>query len=481
MLALPQRAVAKLQIMRLNLSLRLPVVLLCFAASARAAEENLWPFTTQWSDSSTGTERRSFLGPIGFDTRSTAGTTKGVRPLILIKKDSEHVKGHLLYPFLNWESSPQGSQGDFFNLVRWANVTNDRDGTTIRSFEVWPFYLGRETGNPETSYRALFPIAGTVKNRFSNDRIDWIGFPLYGRFERRGVVTTTAPWPFIKHVSGAGTEGFEFWPFFGSRGKKGEFKETFAIWPLYHHNTRNLPDGMTTEELAVLPFYSRSRSETAVSETYLWPFFGYTLSDEPRYREQRWLWPLFVTARGEDRHVDRWAPFYTFSDRKGVRKTWVLWPLFRHQSWAEAGLEVEKRQVLFFLYWNLEQRSASNPKLKSAHKTHLWPLFSHWDNGAGHTQFQVLSPLEVFFQHNDVVRTVYSPLFSLYRLEHRPSGDMHASFLFDLITYHREGDLRQFNLGPLLETRRDGDGLRRITLLKILPLYSRGPRSEPKP
>jgi hypothetical protein len=233
--------------------------------------------------------------------------------------------------------------------------------------------------------------------------------------------------------------------------------------------------------LAILPFYSRSRSEFAVSETYLWPFFGYTLSEAPAYREQRWLWPLVVTSRGEDRRVDRFAPFYTHSVRKGVRKTWILWPLLRNQEWTDAGLEIEKTQFLYFLYWNLDQRSASNPALPSAHKTHLWPLLSHWDNGAGHTQFQLFSPLEVLFQHNEVVRTVYSPLFSLYRLDRRPSGDIHSSFLFNFMTYHREGEVREFNLGPLLGTERDGIGIRRVTLLKFLHLYSRGSRAEPHP
>jgi len=466
--------------MRLNSSLRLSVVLLCVAAFARAAEDNYWPLVTQWNDTATGTTHSSLLGPFGFSNNSKDGTTQGFRPLIVIRSDADRESGHLLYPFVNWESSAEGSQWDIFKLIRWSNMRSDRNGA-IRSMEIWPFYLGRDTGDPETSYHGLFPVAGTVKNRFGNDRIDWIGFPLYGRFEKKGVVTTTVPWPFIKHISGAGTEGFEFWPVFGSRGKEGEFKETFAIWPLFHYNQRSLPDGIKTEELAILPFYERSLSETAVSETYLWPFFGYTLSKEPKYREHRWLWPLIVTARGEDRHVNRFAPIYTFSERKGVRKTWVLWPLLRHQAWTEAGLEVEKSQILFFLYWDLEQRSASNAQLASAHKTHLWPLFSHWDNGAGHTQLQVFSPLEVFFQHNEVVRTVYSPLFSLYRLDNRPSGDVHRSFLFNFMTYHREGDLRQFNLGPLLETRKDSNGLLRVTLLKILPLYSRRSRPEPNP
>lgn len=476
----PTGDAARLFVMRRILCIRLTAIFLIAAAFARADERNFWPFAVGWTDAENKTSHTSFLGPLGFKKQPESGpVTKGFRPLVVSKSEAGRETGHFLYPLLNWDSSEAGRQGDIFKLIRWSRIAPS-GSPALRTFEVWPFYLSRETGEPETSYQGVMPFYGTVKNRFGNDRIDWVMFPLYGRFEQKGIVTTTTPWPFIKHVSGTAT-GFEFWPLFGSRGREGEFKETFALWPFYHHNTRTLESGASTEELAILPFYARSRGQSAESETYLWPFFGYTLSEAPEYREQRWLWPFIVTARGEDRRVDRFAPFYTHSERKGVRKTWVLWPLLRTQAWTEAGLDVEKTQFLYFLYWNLEQRSVTNPSLPSAHKTHLWPLFSHWDNGAGHTQLQLFSPLEVFFQHNEVVRTVYSPLFSIYRLDHRPSGDVHGSILFNFMTYHREGGVREFNLGPLLETEHDGRGLRRVTLLKFLHLYSRSHRSEPTP
>lgn len=466
--------------MRGTLSIRLIAAVLLTAAIGRAEEDNFWPFAVHWSDSANKTEHTAIAGPLGFAKNPDSGpSTKGFRPLVVTTTGADRETGHVLYPLFNWEISDSGSKWDVFQLIRWSNMTSGV-GAANRAFEIWPFYLGRDTGNEATSYHAVFPVAGTVKNRFGQDRIDWVLFPLYGRFEKKGIVTTTVPWPFIKHVGGAAS-GFEVWPIGGSRGNEGQFRETFALWPIFHHNQRTLPEGGSTDELAILPFYERTVSPKAKSETFVWPFFGYTLSDDPKYREQRWLWPFIVTARGEDRHVDRFAPIYTFSERKGVRKTWILWPLLRHQEWTEAGLDFEKSQLLFFLYWNLEERSSANSALPSAHKTHLWPLFSAWDNGAGHTQFQLFSPFEVFFQHNDIVRTVYSPLFSIYRLDRRPSGDVHSSFLFNLMTYHREGKVRQFNLGPLLETMKDQDGLRKVKLFKFIPLYTRRPRTEPSP
>src|SRR5206468_10740909 len=65
------------------------------------------------------------------------------------------------------------------------------------------------------------------------------------------------------------------------------------------------------------------------SETYLWPFFGYSDRTAPAsYHEIRYLWPLFVQGRG-DHYINRWAPFYTHSVNHGYDKQWFLWPVLR--------------------------------------------------------------------------------------------------------------------------------------------------------
>jgi hypothetical protein len=199
-----------------------------------------------------------------------------------------------------------------------------------------------------------------------------------------------------------------------------------------------------------LPFYARETAPGYISKTYAWPFFGYTHRTEPyRYDEQRYLWPFLVQGRGEQHYVNRWGPFYTHSVIKGYDKTWVGWPLYRHARWEEDGLAQEKNQFLMFVYWSLTQRSLTNPAAAPAHKTHLWPLLSSWDNGAGRKQLQLLSPLEVFFQSNEPIRQIYSPLFALYRSDQRAPGDVRNSFLFSLVSWRQAPTVKEFHLGPL--------------------------------
>ena len=303
----------------------------------------------------------------------------------------------------------------------------------------------------------------------------WTLFPLYARFEHHGVTTTTAPWPIGKIITGDGQHGFALWPLFGWRAKAGVDREQYYLWPLIYKNEAKLGTPTPEVALGVLPFYARDQEAGALSETYLWPFFGYTHRTAPyRYDETRWFWPLLVQGRGDDRRINRWAPFYTHSTIKGDDKHWVLWPLFREEKWNDGGLAQTKTQFLYFLYWSLQQRSAAHPALAPAQKTHLWPLLSYWDDGAGRRQLQVLSPLEVFFPYNEPVRLAYSPLFALYRYDQRAPGDVRGSFLWDAITWRRSPEQREFHLGPLLSVER-GPGGGRVALGCGLLGLKRGP------
>jgi len=154
---------------------------------------------------------------------------------------------------------------------------------------------------------------------------------------------------------------------------------------------------------------------------------------------------------------------YTHSIIKGYDKTWVLWPLFRHAEWQEAGIAQEKDQFLIFLFWSQTQRSLTNPAAAPANKTHLWPLFSSWDNGAGRRQVQVLSPLEIFFPTNDVVRQLYTPLFALYRYDRSDPAAYRHSLLWNAVTYRRSATGKEFHLGPLFSVQ-SGVETQRIAL-----------------
>ena len=443
---------------------------------AEAGERNYWPLTVEQTPpgkSPSGREKSwQAAGPLFFgQTASDGSTSGGFRPFFVRSKDAADrtTETDFLYPLLTRRTDETGSRWSFLELVNVAGPTASAPPEErTRSFDVWPFYFSKDTGDPATSYRALFPIHGTVINRFGDDRISWTLFPLYGRFERHGVTTTTAPWPFVKVLKGDGNHGFAVWPLLGQRGKEGAYREQFYLWPLIYKNESKLWQPKPDVDFGVLPFYARDQTADSLSETYLWPFFGYTHRTAPdRYDETRLFWPLFVQGRSDDHRINRWAPFYTHSIIKGDDKRWILWPLYRREQWTDDGLVQNKTQLLYFVYWSLREHSARNPTLPSAQKTHVWPFFSYWDDGANHRQFQLLSPLEVFFQGNEPVRRSYAPLFAIYRYERFAPDDTQASLFWKAVTWRHSPQRREFHLGPLFSVDA-GFGHRRIALLSGL-------------
>jgi hypothetical protein len=453
---------------RPTIALLLFALILSAAGGARAGERNLWPFWVGQTDAAGNWQEWQAAGPLIFKQRAPDGSVSGgLRPIYLWDEaDAGQVRtAAVLYPIYHQKETAELRSWTVFNLINragpgWAPA----GGREPEAFDVWPFYFSRATGSPAASYQGFFPVAGTIKRRFGYDRLTWAIFPLYWRSERAGVVTTSTPWPFIQHSAGNGHHGFALWPLHGRDEKPGAYRHRYYLWPLLYKNETRLSEPASAVQEGFLPFYAREKNAELVSEIFLWPFFGYTNRVAPkRYHEVRYFWPLLVQGRGDERHVNRWSPFYTHSIIKGVDKTWVGWPLIRHQDWSDESVRRTRTQFLFFLYWSEQQRSLANPSLPPAAKIHLWPLLSVWNNGAGRRQAQFPSPLEVFFPANDKIRQLYSPLFALYRFDQRAAGDVRTSLLWNAITWRRNQQQREFHLGPLFSTESSATG-RRIAL-----------------
>jgi len=431
---------------------------------AWAGEINFWPFWVGQTDETGRVREWQAVGPLIFSRPQVAGADYGgFRPIYLRKSEPAErlTESMVLYPFYLRRESAGVRSWSVFNLINHAE-TDDRDaGQRTRSFDLWPVYFSRDTGYADTSYRAVFPIHGTIKRRLLFDRLDWTLFPLYGRSVKGEVTSTSTPWPFIRRRTGNGHTGFAVWPLFGHAEKAGSYRHRYVLWPLIYRQESRLSDPTPALKEGFLPFYARERDADAVSESYVWPFFGYTDRHAPQpYHEVRYLWPLFVQGRGETRHINRWAPFYTHSRIKGVEKTWLGWPLIRHQEWNDGSLHRSRSQLLFFVFWYEQQRSLARPDAPAASRTHFWPLLTVWDNGAGRVQAQFPSPLDVFFPGNDRIRQLYNPLFALYRLDQSRTGEVKETFLWNAISRYRSPERRAFHLGPLFSSETGPRGSR---------------------
>ncbi len=445
------------------LSIYLLLSLLHAVALMAQPIENIWPFWSEWETSAGTTKQWQAAGPIFFGKQHVNGQTiSGIRPFFVDMQDSVQNERQVygIYPLFGYREDRLSQEWNILRLVRSYHFKGESHQS--RDLDLFPIYWSREDEtDPSRSYLGIFPLVGTIKNRMFADRIDWWMFPLVSRYENKGEVVYSHPWPFFRTQSGAGSGGYSIWPLFSHRHKEGVYDRKYAFWPIYYHNQEHLDQPIPTVSFGVLPFYSSRTAPNERSEHYPWPFVGYVERDNPAYLEQHYLWPLWLTGKGEQREEQRWLPFYSYGrDKVGDMrvKRWYMWPLIRLENYQQAGLQIEKEQLLFFLFWNMRQSRMGDPNSPIARKTHIWPFSSSWDNGAGRQQFQFLSPFEVFFPDNTPVRELYTPLFSLYRKDiDEQTGRYRHDFLFNLITWQEDAENQRFDIGPVIQ-QKSGEG-----------------------
>src|SRR5688500_1184565 len=199
------------------MNVRHAIVLLALGAAAVVAraqpfarETNFWPGPVRYQSPTTGEVSWTGAGPFLFRKPADAegNIASGFRPfwVQVQNRQGEMRAGYLLYPLFSYTVQEDTYRWSVFELVRsWDRRASAGAPESVfdlrEEFEVFPFWFSRQSGDPELSYRALFPIYGTVKNKLGFERLSWTLFPLYLENEKRGAVTTSTPWRSEEHTS----------------------------------------------------------------------------------------------------------------------------------------------------------------------------------------------------------------------------------------------------------------------------------------
>lgn len=423
--------------------------------------QNLWPvrvdYTTgpalqreseQW--------RTEFAGPFVERWQRPAETGWAVRPLVLRRYllDDDYDREHFffLHPLFNRYTYRDGYAWNIMSIIK-GDRSEDHRKDGFKRFEITPLIFYQRGFPPDLDYAGVFPLYGTIRQRLFYNRISWVMFPLYAAFENEGETTRHLPFPFVQWRTGPeqAHHGAALWPVYGQFEYPGVYSHRFALWPIFFRHHDDIGNEYERLRIAVLPFYYGEDKANLKSRTVVWPFFGYTRQTDPDYRENRYFWPFLVQGRGEELYINRWAPIYTDRRQFAARNNWWLWPLLNRKQTEYENLDSETWRFFYVLYWRMTQTARTgrdNPP--QASKTHLWPLFSHWNDGQDRRQWQVFSPLEPLFMTDAVTRDLYSPLFAVYRGERSPGHSRHR-FLFSLLTTERFPDGGRFTLGPVLD------------------------------
>ena len=146
-------------------------------------EANFWPGSVRLQQTAQRPETWTGAGPFLFRrpaTEAEGSTASGFRPFWVQIKNAEGDlrAGYFLYPLFSYAADKDLYRWSLFELVRrWGRRAGaEAPSSTLEQrgeFEVFPFWFSRESVDPEMSYRALFPIHGTVKGKLTLERLSW--------------------------------------------------------------------------------------------------------------------------------------------------------------------------------------------------------------------------------------------------------------------------------------------------------------------
>lgn len=454
--------------MQRGLSLHLALLILTFASPAFADDATLstfWPLYDYRASAQADYQSLHLLGPfIKYETKGME-TEYTLRPLFYRATDEEGVsQTDVLYPLFGHKKDKDSSRFHILHLVNY-DFGERETGSDNRSYLFPFFFYGEEE---QGTYKAFFPLGGTLYNWFGRDRITFVLFPLYSHTERGTRQVDNVLWPFFAKISGEDESGYKFWPIYGQSRKTGVYRKKFFLWPIFFSESRKLDSDNPEEVRAAWPFYISRESPKKSYRSVLWPFF-YKIEDRDKgYEQWNAPWPLVRVTKGEAYHGVKLLPFYADETMDVKRQRWYLWPIYKIEEMNTELIQRRRDRVLFFLY--SDTRESKWETGESMRRVNLWPLFGyHRKNGV--SLFHVLSLVEPFFPGNESIERLWSPLWRIYQQKWDQQGNQAISLLWNLFWSERQGDKLAWELFPLVEYHKQSPDNKSFRFLKGLFSY----------
>ena len=344
-------------------------------ASSRS-ERNLAPLFTELSRGGGGTEIEALGGILRLRNPTPGGPFEqfAVRPLAIVDRTPA---GDTLSRFLTPLGTSRNSGSEYtWQLLPIARY--ERRGLPSGDLE-WTFlslpgiYWARRADG--RTLRAVFPFGGVLEDFLSFDRLVFVIFPLFIRYERDGRVTYYFLFPVFGFSYGNGASGWRVWPIYGRKRVEGSFDRSFALWPIVHWERNRLwePKEKQEVEWMVFPLIGQTTRDTYKSTTFLWPFFGW--ASDPKKDFWSWDGPWPLVRLHHDPQTDtfrtRFWPFYSHYHGDGLDSDWYLWPIVnvRHEEYPTS----RRDGLAIFPFWQ-SWKQEDVPTGRSSFQK-LWPVY----------------------------------------------------------------------------------------------------------
>ncbi|HOW53318.1 MAG TPA: hypothetical protein PLR60_01585 [Syntrophorhabdaceae bacterium] len=381
-----------------------------------------WPLSWEL-----GKEKR-FIGPlVSYDEKNNERHIV-FRPLLSSYDSEEGGTVEYLYPL--GKVTPEKS---YFIPIYKSNTSSDASDTAFLLF-----FFGT---SPEGSYGGFFPLAGTLKKRFTRDEMGFFLWPLFSYTKNEGATKTNIAWPFFSIYSGA-EEGFKAWPLYGTRQRPGVRHSQFFLWPLGFKEEKNLDTDNPIDTFYFLPFYLSSVSRLHETRSVFYPFFTYRRTQDKE--EWNHPWPFFSTSTGPETKGFTFFPFYSEEKFGRDRKFYFLWPIYSEKEWYFKEERYSRKSVLIINRY-IEEENATF--------FNIWPFFEYREKEG---DYLFLFPSVLPFRDRGFDRIV-KPLITIYE-QRREQGVLTSNFLYGFYTREEQGENWRMRFAFLLElSHQDGE------------------------
>jgi hypothetical protein len=151
------------------------------------------------------------LGPFFLWKRDPGQRQWGIRPFLFWTENQSDpmTRLELLYPFGKYQNKEGDKKGYLFPLSLYRD--EESDGRRRWDFQFFPLFMGETVGGRD--YFGIFPIFGTLFERYGRDEIRFYFWPIYGESTSEGVRKRDFLWPFVSFIEGEKKRGYRFWPF----------------------------------------------------------------------------------------------------------------------------------------------------------------------------------------------------------------------------------------------------------------------------
>lgn len=335
----------------------------------------------------------------------------------------------------------------------WMGYNHDTSTNDPRR-RLWllPFWFSGKDAKGE-SYRALFPVYGSIHEFIGRDEINFALFPLRSTSRLNDLETSNWLWPFYSETRSKDGHVYRFrvFPVYAYSYDRDRFEKRAVLWPFW---------------TSVNYLYPKEKGHGWI----LWPVGGHLVSDHERtvwvvppffrFSKGKVLsryycpWPFVQVERGRDYHKTYLWPVWGYKHVGNMDSTFVAWPFFWNDH-MERGWYHDHLVMLapvYRHYTTTMKGENGGPTTTTERLEKVWPLMNY-SMKHGYSRFHALDLWPI--ADNAHADRNWTPLWSLYDRSWRDK-DLDSRFLWGLYRHQRRGDEANYvSVFPFVSWRRD--------------------------